>query len=51
VIGPRQVGKTTGVKQVLENWDGPSLFVSADEVQNPSSEWVEFQWNRALRLK
>ena len=23
LIGPRQVGKTTGVKQLLQRWNGP----------------------------
>ena len=31
VAGPRQVGKTTLVQQVLAAFDRPSLFVSADE--------------------
>ena len=48
ILGPRQVGKTTGIKQLIELWKGTSLFVSADEVATPNSEWVEFQWDRAL---
>jgi uncharacterized protein len=31
VAGPRQVGKTTLVQQVLAKFDRPSVFVSADE--------------------
>ena len=30
VAGPRQVGKTTLIKQVLEHFAGRSLYVSAD---------------------
>ncbi len=32
VVGPRQVGKTTMVRQVLEDMNWPALMVSADDV-------------------
>jgi len=47
ILGPRQVGKTTGVKQLLSEWHGPSLFVSADEQATPDENWLRFQWERA----
>jgi predicted AAA+ superfamily ATPase len=47
VIGPRQVGKTTGLNQIVENWSGPSLMVTADELAAPSREWLALQWHRA----
>lgn len=50
VVGPRQVGKTTGLKQLTAEWDGPFLMVSADEVMNPGEEWLRIQWRRALEL-
>ena len=30
VLGPRQVGKTTGLEQIVKSWQGPSLMISAD---------------------
>lgn len=47
VLGPRQIGKTTGVKQLLSEWHGPALFVSADEEALPDENWIRFQWERA----
>ncbi|MBI1860386.1 MAG: ATP-binding protein [Deltaproteobacteria bacterium] len=45
VIGPRQVGKTIGVLQLLENTrSGDSFYVSADgDLQQPLS-WLTEQW-------
>ncbi len=50
VIGARQVGKTTGVKSVIESWTGPKLYVTADEVISPGAEWLEMHWKRARSL-
>ena len=47
VIGPRQVGKTTGLEQIVSRWPGPSLMVTADEVATPNREWLALQWQRA----
>ncbi len=47
VVGPRQIGKTTGVKQLLSEWSGTSLFVSADESSGVDETWLRFQWERA----
>lgn len=47
VIGPRQVGKTTGVKQVFEQWQGPKHFATADTPLPPTAEWIIQQWNVA----
>lgn len=47
VIGPRQVGKTTGLEQIVTDWHGPSLMVTADELATPGSEWLNLQWQRA----
>lgn len=50
VLGPRQVGKTTGLQQIVSQWDGPSLMVTADEVAAPGADWITVQWQRALNL-
>lgn len=47
LMGPRQVGKTTLVGQVLSQLKTPSLFVSADAVANAGSIWLEQQWESA----
>ncbi|MCD6533478.1 MAG: ATP-binding protein [Deltaproteobacteria bacterium] len=47
VVGPRQIGKTTGLKQIIKNWQGSSLMVTADELAAPSLEWLALQWQRA----
>jgi predicted AAA+ superfamily ATPase len=52
ITGPRQVGKTTLVQQVLKETQTPSMYVSADGVINIGPEWIEQQWNNArLKLK
>lgn len=49
VMGPRQVGKTTLVRQLLEKIDFPSTYVSADDAaSNPV--WLNQQWEIA-RIK
>ncbi len=47
VIGPRQVGKTTGVKKIFDQWSGFKHYGSADSPIPPSSEWIVQQWNIA----
>ncbi len=48
IIGPRQVGKTTGIKLLLKEFESSSvLYVSADgEISSPS-EWLYKQWIEA----
>jgi len=50
VAGPRQVGKTTLVQQVLAQLDRPSVFVSADEPALRDGAWLAAQWDRARLL-
>lgn len=50
VAGPRQVGKTTLVQQVLGQLDRPSVFVSADEPALRDGAWLAAQWERARLL-
>jgi len=47
VAGPRQVGKTTLVRQVVEGLDLPSRYASADEPSMRGPEWVAQQWDAA----
>lgn len=44
LLGPRQVGKTTGVEQVLERWKGPTHYASADLPAPPDAGWIQAQW-------
>jgi predicted AAA+ superfamily ATPase len=50
VAGPRQVGKTTLVRQALERTAAPSHFASADEPGVRDRGWLEAQWSRARLL-
>ena len=50
VTGPRQVGKTTLVRQALEGIDLPVHFSSADEPGLRASEWLGQQWDAARLL-
>jgi uncharacterized protein len=47
VAGARQVGKTTLVQQVLDRFDVPSVFVSADAPTVGDTAWLSAQWDRA----
>lgn len=47
VAGPRQVGKTTLVEQVLDRLDVPSVYVSADRPTLGDTGWLAAQWERA----
>ncbi len=44
VMGPRQVGKSTVVKQVLGEIDTPYQFFSADNVPATNTGWVSNCW-------
>ncbi len=50
VLGPRQVGKTTGLQQIVKAWPGPSLMISADELITPTTDWLRLNWERARNL-
>ena len=49
VIGPRQVGKTTGVKTVLQQAPR-SHYANADLARAPTQEWIIEQWQAAKAL-
>lgn len=50
LVGPRQVGKTTLVRQVMETVKIPAHYASADEPTLRDRVWLEQQWDIA-RLK
>ena len=49
VAGPRQVGKTTIVHQVLDSLDIPYIYAAAD-TQQGNHDWIARQWDRARLL-
>jgi len=49
VLGPRQSGKTTSVRQALEELDLPFVYASADGPVPFGPEWVAQQWRAARR--
>ena len=51
VMGPRQVGKSTVVKQVLNDLDIPWQMFSADNVPASNSTWVSNCWAALRSLK
>ncbi len=50
-MGPRQVGKSTVVKQVLQELNLPYRFYSADNVPAINSAWVSNCWAAVRSLK
>jgi len=50
IAGPRQVGKTTLVRQVVEAARLPVQFASADEPTLRGPEWIAAQWDAARLL-
>jgi len=50
VIGPRQVGKTTAVQQLLERLKNHSHVAAADTALPPGPEWIESHWSMAASL-
>ncbi|MCH5174849.1 MAG: ATP-binding protein [Prevotellaceae bacterium] len=51
VMGPRQVGKSTVVKQVLQEIDAPYQFFSADNVPASDGAWIANCWESVRRLQ
>ncbi len=47
VAGPRQIGKTTVVKQLLERVSIPSMYFNADAVEAGAKEWIAAKWEEA----
>lgn len=51
VIGARQIGKSTVVKQVLKDLDAPYQLFSADNVPTTNSAWISDCWAAVRSLK
>ncbi len=51
VMGARQIGKSTVVKQVLNDLDEPYRMFSADNVPTTNSAWISDCWAAARSLK
>ena len=47
IVGARQVGKSTLVRQVLAGLQLPFIVESADAVAATDQQWIEQLWNRA----
>ena len=47
ILGPRQVGKSTGVGHVFQNCHFGKVTASADLPSPPTSEWILQHWNTA----
>lgn len=50
LIGPRQVGKTTGLRQLLARYPGNSHYANADDLLVTDRTWLLEQWQKALLL-
>jgi predicted AAA+ superfamily ATPase len=50
ISGPRQVGKTTVVRQALAACDLPSHYASADDPTLRDAAWLDEQWEEGRRL-
>ena len=52
ILGPRQVGKTTMITQLLSQLSVPNLYESADAIPVTNSAWLTQLWEAArLRIK
>lgn len=50
LVGPRQVGKTTGVRQLLERSSLPWHYANADDLLAVDRTWLLQQWQQARLL-
>jgi predicted AAA+ superfamily ATPase len=50
ISGPRQVGKTTIIHQLLSKLEIPSTYISADIFDGNGHSWIEKQWE-SVRIK
>jgi len=51
IVGPRQVGKSTAIKQIIRNSPKASLYVSLDNPGNSGFDTISFNWNKAREEK
>jgi uncharacterized protein len=47
IMGPRQIGKTTLVRQFVDTLNIPVVFVAADGVASANNSWISQQWETA----
>ena len=47
ITGPRQVGKTTAAKQIMELFPHEAIYASADSPLPAEPDWIESQWRLA----
>ncbi|MBC6110386.1 ATP-binding protein [Pedobacter fastidiosus] len=47
LVGPRQIGKTTLINQLVQKITVPYLFESADAVPASDKTWIELIWNNS----
>ena len=50
LTGPRQVGKTTLLLELAQEWGDRALYLAADAPEAALPGWWELQWQRAARL-
>lgn len=50
LVGPRQVGKTTGIRQFLARTTGNCHYANADDLLVTDRSWLLEQWQKALLL-
>ena len=50
VVGPRQTGKTTAIKQAVNDGGLPYRFVSADNRPSVDAAWLSVEWRQAREL-
>lgn len=48
VLGPRQVGKTTTILQIIKTNKNPALYFTADQQIGLGPEWIDQVWQEAL---
>lgn len=51
ITGPRQTGKTTAVQQAVDSLSVPYYFISADDPQLISPQWLRNEWEKARLLQ
>ena len=50
LVGPRQVGKTTGMRQLLSRYPDNNHYANADDLLATDRTWLLEQWQKALLL-
>ena len=51
LVGPRQVGKTTAIKQLLARYPYDSHYANADDLLSTDRTWLLEQWQKAMSLR